>query len=198
MGPSRYDREHTTGWLIQALEKSGREAEVLAILEREAPITKCYVTLVGRLVEARRWDAARRWAIRGHEDTASDLPGIAADLRVRLREIAAKEGNGALAAAYRSAEFFGHAGLGSYKELHATAETAKVWPEVREWALAFLRYGCLPAALGMPNVAPSSLPVRAATRQGNRAASHRLARPNSDPRCFPGRSRPVRSSCLPA
>ncbi|MFB3905369.1 MAG: hypothetical protein ACE15E_18125 [Acidobacteriota bacterium] len=171
-GLSRYDRERTMGWLIQALEKGGREDEVLVVLEREAPITKCYGILVGRLVEARRWDAARRWAIRGHEDTASDLPGIAADLRARLREIAAKEGNVALAAAYRSAEFFGQAQLASYQELRAAAETAKVWPEVREWALAFLRHGCLPATLGMPNLAPSSLPVRAATRQGrsNRAA----------------------------
>jgi uncharacterized Zn finger protein len=174
-GPSRYDREHTMGWLIQALENSGREGEVLPILEREAPITKCYGILVGRLFESRRWDAARRWAIRGHADTAGDLPGLAADLRVRLREIATKEGNLALAAAYRSAEFFVQAGLASYKELRGAAERAKVWPEVREWALAFLRHGCLPATFGTPNVAPSSLPVPAARRQGR---SGRAAPPN--------------------
>ena len=59
-----------TDWLIRALEKAGRQDEIIPLCEREAPITNSYAHLVERLMAKRRWEEARRWCYQGIEATS--------------------------------------------------------------------------------------------------------------------------------
>ncbi|MYA22722.1 MAG: hypothetical protein F4Z30_08015, partial [Gemmatimonadetes bacterium] len=59
-GELHYERDRLTDWLIRALEKAGRQDEIIPLCEREAPITFSYERLVDRLMAKRRWEEARR------------------------------------------------------------------------------------------------------------------------------------------
>lgn len=149
----RYHRERIMGWAITALEKSGRTADIIPILEREAPITSCYSKLVDALVHARRIDEARRWAYEGYAKTRKTYAGIAAGLVDKLRELAVREKQPLLAAAFRGHEFFEGPSLAAYKNLEKASSSAKVWQAVRHCALAFLETGRRPD--GAPVVKPT-------------------------------------------
>ena len=63
-------------WLTRALEKAGRQDEIIPLWEREAPITNTYAHLVGYLLMAkRRWEEARYWCRQGMEATLLHLSG---------------------------------------------------------------------------------------------------------------------------
>jgi len=149
----RYKRKHLMDWTITALEKSGRTGELIAILEHEAPIIFCYGRLVDALIQARRIDEARRWAYEGYAKTRKPYAGIAADLVDKLRELAVREKQPLLAAAFRGHEFFEGPSLAAYKNLEKTSSSAKVWQAVRHCALAFLETGRRPD--GAPVVKPT-------------------------------------------
>ena len=136
----RYHRERIMNWAITALEKSGRTGDIIPVLEREAPITSCYSRLVSALVQA------RRWAYEGYAKTRKNYAGIAAGLVDKLRELAVREKQPLLAAAFRGHEFFEGPSLAAYKNLEKASSSAKVWQAVRHCALAFLETGRRPDA----------------------------------------------------
>jgi uncharacterized Zn finger protein len=144
----RYKRERLMGWVIRALVQGGRKGEVIPLLEREAPITGCYEELVDRLISARRRKEAREWAKRGFEENIGNLRGIAWNLEGKLRDLAEREKNRPLVAAYRAMEFFARADLSNYTALEKASKQAKVWPEVRNAVLHFLETGNRPDAEG--------------------------------------------------
>ncbi|HZT79813.1 MAG TPA: SWIM zinc finger family protein [Gemmataceae bacterium] len=157
-----YRRDGLTNWLAEALEKAGRKAEVLLLFEAEAPVTNSYVRLVDALLAARRPEDARRWALEGIERTKQKLPGIAEQLRERLRGLVEKRKDWPTLAAVRAEEFFAGPGLHTLEELEKAAAKAGCAAEVRAAALNFLETGTRPAPAQAPAsaVSPSRRPAK--------------------------------------
>src|SRR5262249_9082584 len=110
---SCYHRNGLSGSLIEALRKSGREAEILPLMESEARVTGSYDRLVAELLAAGRLDDARRWALEGIEKVGDQWPGIAERLRERLREMAERQKDWPVVAAMRGEDFFASPSLAS-------------------------------------------------------------------------------------
>src|SRR5262249_14668788 len=119
-----YRRDRLSGWLIDALQHAGREAEVIPLLEAEAPITGSYVRLVDALLAARRVEDAERWAVEGIEKVKAHLPGIAQDLRERLRGLMQRRKDWPAVAAMRAEEFFDQPSTHSLRALEKAARKA--------------------------------------------------------------------------
>jgi uncharacterized Zn finger protein len=136
-----YRRQGIMNWAIEALGRCGRRKDVIPLLEREAPITQCYGSLVKHLLSARRRAEAKVVAVGGFRQTIDSAPGIAWDLEAMLLSIAEQDKDLPLVAAYRSLEFFDRPSLDSYKALRKAAEAAGCWPAVREAAIRFLETG---------------------------------------------------------
>ena len=105
-GELRYKRDRVADWLILALEKAGRQDEIIPLCEREAPITLSYERLVGYLMAKRRWEEARRWCHQGMEAVSSTYPGIETGLRQQLQRINERSGNPLAGLALQAEEFF--------------------------------------------------------------------------------------------
>ena len=129
---------------IDALKRCGRSKEIIPLLEREAPITQCYGTLVEHLVAAARRSEARVVAMDGFLQTIDDAPGIAWDLEAKLRMMAEHDKDLPLIASYRALEFFDRPSLDSYKTLKKAAEASGHWAAVRDAAVEFLETGSRP------------------------------------------------------
>jgi uncharacterized Zn finger protein len=140
----RFDRQRRNGWIVETLEKAGREGEVLAFLEAETPITQDYAGLVRRLMAARRMDDARRWAMDGIAATKAQSPGIAKELYMILREMAEQAKDWPLVAAYDARPFLEHPSVDSFKDLLASAKKAGLADAVRSAALHFAETGRQP------------------------------------------------------
>ncbi len=139
-----YRRRDMMNWAIEALERCGRRKDIIPLLEREAPITQCYGTLVEQLLSATRRAEAKVVAVDGFRQTIDSAPGIAWDLEAKLLRIAEQDTDLPLVATYRSLEFFHRPSLDSYKTLKEAAEVAGHWPAVREAAIRFLETGSRP------------------------------------------------------
>ena len=141
---AKYDREQVMRWLLRALNQAGRGHEVIPILERETAHTQCYTELVQHLIAANLADKARAWARKGFAQTVEKLPGIAWQLEAQLRELAAREKNAPLVAAYRAMEFFAQPGAQAYSELEKAAQTVGLWAEIKKPVMTFLETGRRP------------------------------------------------------
>lgn len=161
----RYTRKRFMGWVITALEESGRTREIIPLLEQEAPITFCYAKLVDALIKARRIDEARQWAYDGFLKTKSHYAGIAWELENQLRELAVRAKNRLLAASFRAYEFMEHPSLEAYKNLEKAAKAARVWQPVRQSVLSYLETGKRPDAV------PAQKPVGKTSAQGSGVAA---------------------------
>jgi len=139
-----YKREQIMHWAIKALENSGRTAEVIPLLEGEAPITHCYSTLIDHLLSAGRKEDAQKVAVDGFRKTINQLPGLALNLEKKLCEIAQSDKNFPLVAAYRALEFFHRPSLETYRSLEKAAHAMGEWPGVREAVIHFLETGVRP------------------------------------------------------
>jgi uncharacterized Zn finger protein len=139
-----YHRDSLTDWITQALEKAGRQEEIIPLLEQEAVKTGSYVRLVNRLIQAAHPEEAEQWIQQGIKATQSGSPGIASQLRGILREIRERQGDWLSAAAFRSDDFFVRPEIGAFKELRQAAESARVWPAVRTAVMHYLETGELP------------------------------------------------------
>ncbi|MFH0821299.1 MAG: hypothetical protein V2B18_01000, partial [Pseudomonadota bacterium] len=137
-------REGTMNWAIDALERSERREEIIPLLEREAPITSCYGTLVERLLSAERRDEAKAVAMKGFNKIVENAPGLAWALEAKLLKMAEQDKDLPLAASYRSLEFFDRPSMDSYKDLMPAAEAAGCRPAVRDAAIRFLETGIRP------------------------------------------------------
>jgi len=139
-----YRRDRLTNWLVIALKESGRDEEIIPLLEREAVCTDSYLRLIAYLIEAKCWIQAEEWIRRGIEATESRRPGIASNLRDKLRAIREKEGDWLSAASLRAEDFFRRPSLETYQKLQTASEKAGVWQAVRAGALRYLETGEIP------------------------------------------------------
>ncbi|MCJ7833664.1 MAG: SWIM zinc finger family protein, partial [Deltaproteobacteria bacterium] len=138
---SNYTRDSLSDWVIQALQRAGRQKEIIPLCEQEAEKTGSYTRLVNRLVEAKRPKEAEHWIQKGITVTEKKWPGLARGLRDTFRKIREKEGNRLQAASFRAEDFFHDPTLITFEELQKSADKAKVWPEVRAAAMHYLETG---------------------------------------------------------
>jgi uncharacterized Zn finger protein len=139
-----YERDRLSHWTIHALERAGREAEIIPLCIAEAKRTGSYDRLVQRLMAARRYEDAEKWIIEGLRAIGEKWPGIGASLRDKLREIRTLEQNWPVVAALRVEEFVRHPSLQAFRDCRKASVKAKLWPQVREFLLGYLEKGKLP------------------------------------------------------
>ena len=139
-----YERDRLTDWLIRALEKAGRQDEIIPLCEREAPITFSYERLVDRLMAKRRWEEARRWCHQGIEAVASIYPGIETAMHKQLQTINERSGNPLAGLALQAEEFFATPGLFGFQELCKAARKVRLGKGVEAWARHYLETGRRP------------------------------------------------------
>ncbi|MBU1207054.1 MAG: hypothetical protein KKH04_09020 [Proteobacteria bacterium] len=137
----KYRRDKLSDWVIHALGNAGRKDEIIPLCQNEAEITGNYPRLVEWLRKFNRFREAEEWIGRGIKATRGKWPGIAAGLRTALREMREKENNWLQAASFWAEDFFQNPALETYRELQKAAEKAKVWPEVKSAAMAYLETG---------------------------------------------------------
>ena len=130
--------------LLGAYDRSGWREKIIPLLEKEADACRSYGRLVDAHIAAGDREKARQWCIRGFARTVEDAPGIAVELQVKLREIAAGEKKFDLVAAYRAQDFFDGASIKTYTDLRKAAEKVKTWLAVREAVLRYLETGQRP------------------------------------------------------
>ena len=144
----RYERNPISNWLILALERAGREDEIIPLCEHEAPITFSYDRLVARLIRERRWDEAIRWCLRGLDAVSSEYPGIEKELHRQLRTIHERRGNPLAGLAIEAEEFFASPSLSRFQNLCKAARKEGIGEGVEAWARRFLETGRRPEAVG--------------------------------------------------
>jgi uncharacterized Zn finger protein len=139
-----YERDRLSRWAIHALERAGREIEIIPLCIAEAKSTGSYDRLVQRLMAARRYEDAEKWIKEGLRAIGEKWPGIGAGLRDKLREIRALEQNWPEVTALRVEEFVRHPSLQAFTDCRKASVKAKLWPQVRESLLRYLETGELP------------------------------------------------------
>ncbi len=139
-----FKRSQMADWLTRALEKAGRQDEIIPLWEREAPITNTYAHLVDLLMAKRRWEEARYWCRQGMEATAPIYPGIEAALHKQLQTINRRSGNPLAGLALQAEEFFANPGLHGFQALCKAAHKARVGKGVEAWARHYLETGRRP------------------------------------------------------
>lgn len=139
-----YARDQLSNWAIHALERADRKDEIIPLCEAEARKTGSYERLVKLLMAARRREEAERWIREGVEATEKDWPGIAANLRDRLREIRTRQRNWPVVAAMQAEKFVRDPYLEIFTDCKKAAGKIKAWPKVRGCILAYLESGRLP------------------------------------------------------
>ncbi len=139
-----YQRENLSRWLQTALEKGGRQTDIIDLLQREAPITRCYDKLVSALLTAGRKQEAHDWIVKGFAKTIDELPGIAWQLAEQLRELAKRKKQYADIASLLALQFFYRPDTALYCELEKAAKRLQCWSAVRESLLAYLETGVRP------------------------------------------------------
>lgn len=139
-----YDRDQLSNWAIHALERSGREDEIIPLCIAEAEQTNNYGRLVKQLIAVRRYQEAEPWIQQGVQATKDRWPGIAADLRGKLRQIRTLEKNWPAVAAILCEEFVRRPSQHAFTEGKKVCSKARVWSRVRGHLLFFLEKGVLP------------------------------------------------------
>ncbi len=139
-----YKRDELCNWAIHALERAGREAEIIPLCETEACKTGSYARLVELLFQERRFQDAERWIISGIRDLGGKWPGITAGLRDKLREIRTVEKDWPVVAAMQVEEFVRRPSQKTFTECKKACSRVKVWPNSRESLLRYLENGDLP------------------------------------------------------
>ncbi len=143
-----YRRDRVSAWLLQALERAGRNDELLALYETEARVTGSYQRLVEYLLREGRFDDAERWTREGIEKTARKWPGIADALRKCLCELARRRRKWDIVAAHAAHALFERPSVQGFQELTAAAGKARCAERVRAAALQFLESGVSPIRIG--------------------------------------------------
>ena len=139
-----FKRSQMADWLTRALEKAGRQDEIIPLWEREAPITNTYAHLVDLLIAKRRWEEARDWCYQGIEATAPIYPGIKATLHKKLQTINERSGNPLAGLALQAEKFFATPDLFGFQDLCKAARKARLGQGVEAWARHYLETGRRP------------------------------------------------------
>jgi len=138
------ERDRLSDWIIHALERCEREAEVIPLCEKEAGKTGSYLRLITKLIEAKRYGDAERWINKRMESV--DKPGAEsrAVLRSKMLEIRRLEENWQAVAALKAEGFTGSPSISAFKECRAACEKVNVWQQVRAYLLTYLEKASLP------------------------------------------------------
>jgi uncharacterized Zn finger protein len=139
-----YKRENLSRWLQTAMERSGRQSDIVGLLQREAPITHRYDKLVSALLIANREQEAHDWIVEGFAKTIDKLPGIAWGLAEQLRDMASRKKKHANIASLLALEFFYRPDTALFCKLEKVTQRIRCWPAVREALLAYLETGVRP------------------------------------------------------
>jgi uncharacterized Zn finger protein len=139
-----FARDRLTDWAILALERAGRNEEIIPLCEAEAKVTDNYDRLVARLMAAGRYEDAERLIREGICSTKVRWPGIAAGLRDRLREIRARQMNWPAVTALQIEAFVHHPSRNGFVECKKAANRINCWDKVRACLLKYLERGVLP------------------------------------------------------
>lgn len=143
-----FGRRLVVDQLTDAYRRAGEPEKMIPLLEKEAEPCQHYDVLVEHLLAVGQLERARSWCIEGYGKMIEQAPGIASTLQRRLRELAEKEGNLALAAAYRAQDFFAAPSVAAFTALREASEKIDGWPAVREALLGYLQSDRRPAASG--------------------------------------------------
>ncbi len=141
---STYGRKRLMDRVIEAYEQSGQQELILSLLESEAPVTWCYDRLVDTLMAQGKIEKARQWCVKGFSMTKQEAPGIANSLQTKLRDLAAREKNFHMVAAYHAQDFFEHPSRSSYITLQKATNKVDCWAVVRTQILDYLVNGRRP------------------------------------------------------
>ena len=139
-----YERDRLSDWTIHAMELAARKDEIIPLCIAEVKRTGSYDRLVKRLVAARCYEDAEHWIQEGIQATKEKLPGIAAGLRDKLREIRTLEKNWPAVAAMQAEEFVRRPSRQAFTDCQKASGRVKTWPNVRESLLRYLEKGELP------------------------------------------------------
>jgi len=139
-----YVRDRLSNWIIYALEQAGRKEEIIPLCEVEAQKTGSYTRLVKYLISEKRNADAERWIQEGIHKTEKELPGIASDLRNRLKEIRSSQKDWGAVATMQTEEFVRYPSEKTFTECQKANVKTRIWPKVREHLLLYLEKGELP------------------------------------------------------
>jgi uncharacterized Zn finger protein len=139
-----YERDQLSDWAIDALERAGRGDEIIPLCEAEARETGSFDRLVERLISAKRYEDADRWIQEGIRATEKKWPGIASNLRGKLRAIRTRQKNWPAVAAMQVEAFVRHPSRQAFTDCKTAAIRVKAWPKVREHLLRYLETGEFP------------------------------------------------------
>jgi len=139
-----YTRDRLGDWIIHALECAGRKEEIIPLCEAEAQKTGSYTRLVEHLIVEERYADAEHWIQEGTRKTEKELPGIASDLRHRLKEIRVSQKDWIAVATIQTEEFVRYPSEKAFLECQKANAKTKTWPKVREHLLTYLEKGELP------------------------------------------------------
>lgn len=140
----KYVRDRLSNWIIHALERAGREDEIVPLCEAEAVKTWSYPRLVNYLISAKQFSEAERWIIEGIRVTEKKYPGIASDLRNMLKEIRVSKKDWAAVVVMQTEEFVRFPSRNTFMECKKAGQKTRKWPQIREHLLAYLEKGDLP------------------------------------------------------
>jgi len=140
----RYMRDRLSDWAIHALGRASREDEVIPLCEVEACKTGSYTRLVDCLISEKRYKDAEHWIQKGVGKTEKESPGIASNLRARLKEIRSLQKDWVAVATMQTEEFAHRPSTQMYTECKTANTKTKTWPKVREHLLLYLEKGKLP------------------------------------------------------
>ncbi len=139
-----YRRDCISQYLSDALERAGRQSELLPLYEAEARASGSYRRLVQYLIAQGRYEEAEQWAREGIEKTQKKYPGSASELVKTLCELASRRKQWDVVAAHLANDFFLDPSSRGFKELEAAAKKAKCQKPVCAAALKFLESGVAP------------------------------------------------------
>jgi len=141
---SNYERDKISDWAVLALEKAGRQSEIIPLCESEAEKTGGYIRLVKRLIEGKRYEDAETWVMKGIKKLGDKLPGITSHLRGELLKIRAHKRDWNSVAAMAVYEFILHQSIDAFLYCKKTGEKVNQWPRVRALLVKYLEEGTLP------------------------------------------------------
>jgi uncharacterized Zn finger protein len=139
-----YARDRLSNWIIRALEQAGREEEIIPLCQVEAQKTGSFTRLVDHLVVAKRYSDAEYWIQEGIRKTETEWPGIASELRQRLKEIRTSQKDWFAVATMQTEEFVRYPSEKTFIECQKASTKTKTWFNVRQHLLAYLEKGTLP------------------------------------------------------